>query len=202
MFRILSATLVVGMAAVLVLPGTAVAADGTLSMRNYSFAPKIANLEVGACVFWANDSDTVHTATGDEGSAATWDTGDVSPGQTSVGVCMFGAGTYAYHCTYHFGLGMRGRVGLRDKVAPPGGPVGTLFTVTVASMNAVDWVYDIQKLSPGGTFQNWMMGVTSYSVLSDSHGAPTGTYGFRSRIRLRNGDTSGYSPPVSVKVTP
>jgi plastocyanin len=184
---------------VLGLPGTALA-DATVSMMNYRFAPKIAKLEIGECALWRNDSDAVHTATEDEGGAG-FDTGDISPGQT-LGVCPFGAGTYRYHCSYHVGLGMRGTAGFRDKVDPPGGPVGTIFTVTVATMGAVDWVYDIQRRDPGGTFENWKMGVKSYSVLFDSTGRQAGVYEFRSRTRLRSGDRTGYSPPVSVHVTP
>src|SRR5439155_20998006 len=118
------------------------------------------------------------------------------------GVLMIGAGTYPYHCTYHVGLGMRGAIALRDGATPRSGSVGTVFTITVATMNGVDWVYDVQKKTPTGSFEDWKMGVSSAAVTFDSSHQAAGSYQFRSRVHLLSGGQSLYSPQVSVQVTP
>jgi hypothetical protein len=73
----------------------------------------------------------------------------------------------------------------------------------VATVDAQSpFVYYIQKKNPGGTWQIWMRGVTTKSVIFDSTGQLTETYSFRSR--LRNTFTvakSLYSPAKSITVT-
>ncbi len=83
------------------------------------------------------------------------------------------------------------------------GPVGTMFTVTVATIAApTGFVYDVQKANPGGGFADWKIGITTMSATFDSTAQATGVYKFRSRLRkTSNGATSGYSPAFSITVT-
>jgi hypothetical protein len=78
-----------------------------------------------------------------------------------------------------------------------------MFTITVASVTApTGFVYDIQKKNPGGSFQDWMIGISSLSAVFDSTGQVAGVYQFRSRLRrTSDGAASGYSPGQSLRVT-
>jgi plastocyanin len=179
----------------------ALAATVNVAMVNFAFSPQLANLKPGDTVHWTNNSGAIHTSTGDS-PLALWDSGTVNNGGSFDFVFTAG-GKYGYHCTFHQGQGMIGTVSVRIRAAPPSGPVGTRFTVTVASIAApAGFVYDVQKRNPGGNFQNWMLNVTSKSVTFDSTGQPTGTYSFRSRLhRTSDNATTGYSAASSVMVT-
>jgi plastocyanin len=180
----------------------ALAAPITVSMTNFVFTPKAAKVAVGTQVTWSNDTTTTsHTSTGDT-PLSLWDSGTVPPGGTFAFVFTAG-GAYRYHCTFHQSLGMTGSVSVTIKASPPSGPVGTVFTVTVASVNApAGFVYDIQRKDPGGNFMNWMLNDVSKSVTWDSTGFATGTYSFRSRLHNTSTNaTSGYSAAKSVMVT-
>jgi plastocyanin len=186
----------------LFMQGNAIAATSNVSMTNYVFTPNLSKIRLGDTVKWTNAATaTSHTSTGDS-PLVLWDSGTIVPGGT-FSFTFTAAGIYTYHCTFHVGLGMKGTVGLKDSVSPPSGPVGTMFTIKVATINApAGFVYDIQKRNPGGSFQNWMLGVTTLSVIFDSTGQPTGTYQFRSRLHnTTSGATSGYSPGSSAVVT-
>jgi plastocyanin len=181
--------------------GDALAATKTVDMVNFAFSPKMVSIAAGSTIHWANNSGSVHTSTGDT-PLALWDSGTVNNGGSFDFVFTAG-GKYPYHCTFHVGLGMTGTVSVTIRATPPSGPVGTMFTITVASVTApAGFVYDIQKKNPGGQFQNWMLGVTAKSVVFDSTGQATGTYGFRSRLhRLSDNATSAYSAAKNIMVT-
>jgi plastocyanin len=179
----------------------AFAATVNVSETNFVFTPKVAKLRMGDTVTWTNNSTSSHTATSDT-PLSLFDSGTMAPGAT-FSFAFTAAGIYAYHCTFHQAQGMTGMVGSKDTVFPLSGPVGTMFTITVATIPApAGFTYDIQKRNPGGSFQNWMLGVTSASVIFDSTGQPTGVYQFRSRLhQTSNNAVSGYSPGQNLTVT-
>ena len=131
-----------------------------------------------------------------------FDAGSVPVGSTFTFAFTAG-GKYQYHCTFHQSLGMTGTVSVKIKATPPSGPMGTVFTITVASINApTGFVYDIQMKKPGGSFQNWKPGTITKSVTWDSTGQPTGTYQFRSRLHNTSTNAaSQYSAAKSIMVT-
>jgi len=186
----------------LVVQTGAQASTVSVSMVNFSFTPDPGKAKLGDTIKWTNSTaSTNHTSTQDT-PLALWDSGTVLPGGT-FSFTVTAAGLYPYHCTFHSSLGMKGTIGARDKVVPTSGPVGTMFTVTVASIAApAGFVYDVQKQNPGGGFADWKVGIATMSVIFDSTAQATGTYKFRSRLRrTSNGATSGYSPGFPITVT-
>jgi len=172
-----------------------------VSMVNFSFTPDPAKAKLGDTITWTNTTTTTsHTSTQDS-PLSLWDSGTVGPGGT-FSFTITAAGVYPYHCIFHSSLGMTGKAGALDIVTPKRGPIGTQFTVQVASVTApAGFVYDIQKKDPGGSFTDWMTGVTAMSEMWDSSGQAAGTYSFRSRLRKTStGAASGYSPGVSVQI--
>jgi plastocyanin len=73
------------------------AASTTVSIKDFSFAPKSVTVNVGDTVTFSNQGPTNHTATANGGS---FDTGDLDRGQ-SGSVTFRNAGTFAYHCEPH-----------------------------------------------------------------------------------------------------
>lgn len=87
-----------GLALVMLAGGTAVrAADQTVDIVAFSFAPGTVTVEVGDTVTWANADAQGHTATADGGA---FDTGTIA-GNSSKAVTLTSAGTFAYHCRIH-----------------------------------------------------------------------------------------------------
>jgi plastocyanin len=190
------------------LPQAGAQASGTapsairVETLNYVFIPDPVRIQVGQSITWHNSVDgTHHTATSDA-PLSLWDSGEIPRGR-SYSFTFTAAGGYPYTCTLHLQFNMVSSVGVSPQARPPSGPVGTVFTVTVATIPApADFVYDVQKRDPGGAWQNWMVGVTTQTVEFDSTGSLTGVYRFRSRLhRLSDGATSNYSPLVAVSVT-
>lgn len=91
----LAAALAIG--ATLLVGGAAVAADQSVSIANFAFAPATVTVTVGDTVTWTNTDAVVHTATASDGS---WDTGDIAEG-ASASITFQAAGTFAYICTPH-----------------------------------------------------------------------------------------------------
>jgi plastocyanin len=73
------------------------AADHTVDIAGFAFAPQSTTIHVGDTVTWANADAQGHTATADDGS---WQTGTIS-GNTSKSLTFTTAGTFAYHCSIH-----------------------------------------------------------------------------------------------------
>src|SRR5207245_988973 len=126
-------------------------------MTNYVFTPKTATVKQGNTVLWTNNSGSNHTSTSDSTSPVFWDSGTVPAGTTfQLAFALNAAGSYTYHCSIHLGLGMVGTLSVPVKASPGSGPVGTNFSIIVAKANATGtFVYDIQKMNPGGTFVDW-----------------------------------------------
>jgi len=169
---------------------------------NFVFIPDPANVLLGRTVSWVNAVNNPHTTTGDA-PLSLWDSGDMVYRQ-EFAYTFTAAGEYPYLCTIHSQYDMVSSIRVSDRVNPPGGPAGTVFTVKVATIPApTDYVYDVQKWEPGGPWQGWMIGVTSMSVQFDSTGKSPGTYAFRSRLhRVSDDASSDYSPPAAIRVIP
>ena len=199
--RRLSKAIPIALLLSLVFQGSASAATARVAELDFVFTPDPLKLRPGDSVEWRNQVINFHTTT-DDGALALWDSG-LMGFRASFTFTFTAGGTYPYRCDLHERFGMFGQVLVRDLVSPPQGPVGTVFTITVASVEApVDFVYDVQKRNPGGTFQDWMAGITSLSAAFDSTGQPAGVYGFRSRLRrVSDNASAAYSPTASITVT-
>jgi len=182
-------------------PGRAPQA-GLIQELNYVFIPDPANAALGKTVTWLNAVHARHTTTG-AAPLSLWDSGDMVY-QQKFAYTFTAAGQYPYLCTIHLQYNMVSSIRVRDKVNPPDGPAGTVFTIRVATIPAPsDYVYDVQMMEPGGAWQDWMINVTSMDVQFDSTGRNPGTYAFRSRLhRVSDDASSDYSPPVTISVTP
>ncbi|MBA2719128.1 MAG: cupredoxin domain-containing protein [Chloroflexi bacterium] len=76
---------------------TVLAADHTVDISGFAFAPRTLTVAVGDTVTWANADAQGHTATADD---AAFDTGTIA-GNSSKSVTFTTAGTFAYHCAIH-----------------------------------------------------------------------------------------------------
>jgi MYXO-CTERM domain-containing protein len=77
---------------------SALAADHVVKVVGFAFAPQTVTVAVGDTVTWTNGDNVTHTATADD---ASFDTGSISGGSSSVGVTFNTIGTFAYHCRIH-----------------------------------------------------------------------------------------------------
>jgi plastocyanin len=181
-------------------PITAQAKTKTVDMANYSFTPSITTIAMGTTITWHNaTASTDHTAT-QNSKLHLWNTGTVGGGTSASRTISF-AGSYPYHCVFHYTLGMVGRISVPIAVSPSSGTTSTTFTVTVATEKAPSaFVYDIQKRKGSGSWTFYRKGVTSKSV--GFHPSSTGTFSFRSRVRrLANDGTSGWSLSRKISAT-
>jgi plastocyanin len=203
MLRLARKLLPLGLLMVIALPSAAQAATVNISVDNFMFTPKSATVQQGSTALWTNvNATTNHTTTSDTTMPISWDSGTLTPSATFQFTYTM-AGGYSYHCTFHQSLGMVGTIGVPVKAAPSSGPAGTQFRITMATANPTGTlVFDVQKKDPGGVFQNWMLGVTTKSVVFNSTGQPTGTYQFRALLRdTASGKKSKFSPAASITVT-
>jgi plastocyanin len=90
-------TLFVAIAALLLLPAVASAADTTIDMQDIEFKPPTLTVAVGDSVTWVNKDAALHDAIADDGS---WKTPTLNPNQ-SASLTFSAPGTYAYHCSLH-----------------------------------------------------------------------------------------------------
>ena len=181
---------------------------------NKAFNPADITIRLGDSVTWTNQeapgSQRKHTTTSNgfpdiprgRHGIGLWNSGALFSGESFV-FEFASAGTFPYHCTFHILTNMVGSVSVPVKAAPPSGPAGTPFQITLSTAPAPEgFVFDVQKKDPGGTFADWMTGVSSAAVIFDSTGQAPGTYLFRSRMRrLSDGGVSGYSPSRGVTVS-
>jgi len=80
--------------------GTATTATtgALVTIADFSFTPQAMTITKNQYVTWKNTGAVTHTSTSD---TAGWDTGSVTPGQTSSAVYFPTPGTYTYHCNVH-----------------------------------------------------------------------------------------------------
>ena len=97
-------------------PRATAAADTSVTVRDFDFAPSSVTVDVGDTVTWTNEGPTPHTATADDGS---FDTGVFEAGG-SRSHTFDQAGTFQYFCQPH--PQMRGTVTVR--AASTGGDDG------------------------------------------------------------------------------
>jgi LPXTG-motif cell wall-anchored protein len=88
-------------------PRATAAADTSVTIRDFEFAPASVTIDVGDTVTWNNDGPTPHSATADEGD---FDTGIFDAGE-SRSHTFEEAGTFSYFCTPH--PNMRGTITVR-----------------------------------------------------------------------------------------
>jgi plastocyanin len=199
MVRLLRRASPIALLLAFLMQATAMAATVEVAISDFQFTPAIANIRMGDTVHWTNDGPSPHTTTSNA-PLSLWDSNILSDGD-DFSFQFTAAGTYLYFCELH--PSMQGRVRPKPTARPREGQVGTVFTVTVATIPAPSgFVYDVQKKNPGGSWQNWMTGITSNTALFDSTGQPTGIYQFRSRLhRLSDNAASGYSQAAKITVT-
>ncbi len=87
-------------------PSTSTTQPNTVTMAGMAFSPATITVAVGTTVTWKNTDGIAHTSTSDSG---VWDTGNMPAGSSQT-TTFNTAGTFAYHCTYHASMGMKGTV--------------------------------------------------------------------------------------------
>jgi plastocyanin len=87
-------------------PASAAPPPNTVYMSGMVFSPITLTVAKGTMVTWKNTDGLAHTATSDSG---VWDTGNLASGASTT-TTFTTAGTFAYHCTYHASMGMKGTV--------------------------------------------------------------------------------------------
>src|SRR4051812_47768575 len=184
-------------AAVLVLGATAAHAAITrqVTVSDFSSQPSATKAVEGDAVRWTNNGPSKHTTTSTISGVVGWDQ-ELAQG-ASFSKTIAAAGTYAYHCRFH--SIMRGSVSLPVRVSPATGPVGTVFTVRLATAAAPSgFQYAAEVKSPGSTTWSPLPVTTAASI---TFKAPTaGTFAFRSSVRHGTLPGTAPSPPRSVTV--
>ena len=176
--------------------GSVSAASRQVDIDNFVYMPTPIKVALGDGVHWRNLDNVQHTATATK--FGLWSR-SVSGGQTSTDALMSWAGTHAYFCAIH--PDMRGKVKVKMRATP----TSTTTTGTVSIRWALvtggsGFVYDVQRRRAGQAFTSWRTGTTSQSAAFSSMNA--GTFEFRARLRnTSSGQTSGWSPVLSVRVT-
>lgn len=109
----------------LALPSGAGAADRTVEIKNFLYAPNETTAAAGDSITWVNSDTAPHNAVARDGS---WRTPILQPGQRSR-VEFDTVGEYAFYCTLHPGM------------------VGTV-TVVAAALPATDTASKVPPASP------------------------------------------------------
>ncbi len=76
---------------------SAPAAEASVTIQNFAFAPAELSVKVGQSITWTNKDSTAHTVTLDDASL---DSGNVA-GDATFNHAFTAAGTFAYHCSIH-----------------------------------------------------------------------------------------------------
>ena len=210
MLRIVRNAAPVSLVLVLFLQAGALAATVQVDIQSFSYSPDPASIAPLDTVRWTNRDGVRHSATSDGAGAVStnpdgspglglWDSPNLSTNQ-SYQFTFRGAGTFPYHCDVH--PDMRAEVRVPPVAVPASGSVGDTFTIYFAQADPgpFGFRFDVQKMDPGGTFQDYQLNVTTRSV-TFTPGA-SGTYQFR--VRPERTTSSGralYSPAVSISVS-
>lgn len=164
-----------------------------VAVRDNVFSPAAVTAVQGDSIKWTN-SGAPHTTTSTIASPVGWDK-TLNPGATFTKK-IAAAGTYAYHCSFHFG--MNGSVRVAVGVTPARGPVGTMFTVKLASAVApAGYSYLPQVKLPGSAAWTSLRATSAVSV--GYRATRAGTYSFRSSVK--HGTAAGTSPSPAKSVS-
>jgi plastocyanin len=165
-----------------------------------AYSPSTANLLTGDTARWTNNSNNVHSATGDS-PLNFWDTGTFTNGQNRSKLFNV-AGLYAYHCSVH--PTMHGTVSVKMSASPTSGAAGaTVFTIRWANPNIPSgYNADVQYRRNGGAWTNALVNRTGTQVVFQGTIAAPGTYDLRARVQnTSTGAASAYSSPVTIAVS-
>jgi plastocyanin len=88
--------------------------DHAVSADDYQFSPPSITIAAGTTVCWTNTGVVAHNVT-----SGTFSSGTLAPGE-SFRHTFASAGTFAYECTFHFG--MAGTVNVTGSGSPPPAP--------------------------------------------------------------------------------
>jgi plastocyanin len=77
------------------------AADQSVSIAGFAFAPPTVTINIGDTVTWTNNDGAMHTTTSD--TPGLWDSGDLGTSATFQHT-FSQAGTFPYHCERHPGM--------------------------------------------------------------------------------------------------
>ena len=95
--KTLGAIAAAAIACVVSLAEPAMAADTTITISNFAFAPVETTIPVGTTVVFKNDDDTIHSVLADDGSfhSEALDSGD------EFRFTFAKSGVFSYHCGLH-----------------------------------------------------------------------------------------------------
>jgi plastocyanin len=175
--------------------GSASAATYTVKMSSYAFTPKYQTVTLGNAVRWKNVSGRRHTAT----PVVNWSWGGVSVAAGSAKtVWPTQTGSFPYYCSLHPSK-MKGTVSVAMTVSPSAGSAGTLFTVTLGTVQAPGVsVHQVEVRVNGGA---WQLRATTASPSTSIMITQAGTWDIRTRMRWQLGSqTSEWSPMSTVEV--
>ena len=169
-------------------------AGQTVSIANFSFSPASLSVGLGDSVTFNNTAASAHTSTSNDGF---WNTGTITGG-SSEDVAFTASGKFAYHCAIH--PSMKGTVIVPITVSPAG-PVtaGTKLTIRFATDQANGRTFIVQRRRGNKHWVTMASGTSALSVAYTPHKA--GKFRFRAAA-IMEGERSGWSPKVLVKVTP
>jgi plastocyanin len=171
------------------------AATRTINVSAIAF-PAHTSATIGDRVEWDNNSGFGHTVTGDS-PLNLWNK-NLPIGGTAART-FAPAGSYPYHCNIH--ATMHGSIDVAMRASPQSGTTATTFTIRWATVTAANgFKYVVQKRAPGGSFVAYKTTTTPSAAFKTG---VTGNWAFRARLkRISNGAVSGFSPTLTISVTP
>ena len=194
--------LVAALVGVLLVPGTALADTATVTINTNvnQFQNASPTISFGDSVVWQrNNTSNPHTATSTTLNDNPFDI-DLPPGTgTSTGVNFARAGSFGYRCDIHHG--MTGTIKVQMMASDTTPNVNQLITITFATSGAPSGFTEvIQKRKAGGT---WRLYMKSTGTSVNWTPGKARTFEFRARLkRLSDGAVSGWSPTLSLTVSP
>jgi plastocyanin len=166
----------------------------SVTASDNAFTPVSLSALQGDTVRWTNSGALAHTTSSTITGTVGWN-GTIAHG-ASFSKLLSAAGTYAYHCSFH--SRMLGSVRIPVTVRPATGPVGTVFTVTLASAVAPSgFRYAPAVKAPGSTAFTNLPETSARSVTYKA--TRVGTYAFRSLVK--HGSLPGTAPSPGKSVT-